>query len=148
MTQNHSKQIVGRLVRLVGRQDAQEFLDQATKWVFPDGQPVPRSFVSSGERSKLYQWSKANECFHVSLFCLYWISEFNYILLDIGFFVTIVVCCYILPKVVESFAARRAYKRPVVKPKTAPDPVSQTLAALKDDASKLRFFSLAIEKDI
>lgn len=30
------------------------------------------------------------------------------------------------------FLLRRAYKRPVLKPKAAPDPVSQTLAALKD----------------
>ena len=36
------------------------------------------------------------------------------------------------PSIERLKSVRRAYKRPVLKPKAAPDPVSQTLAALKD----------------
>eukprot|EP00438_Fugacium_kawagutii_P020051 Skav201031 [mRNA] locus=scaffold3386:142589:152459:+ [translate_table: standard] len=36
-------------------------------------------------------------------------------------------------------ATKRAYKRPVLKPKAAPDPVSQTLAALKDTGNESKW---------
>lgn len=39
-------------------------------------------------------------------------------------------------QILGPFLLRRAYKRPVLKPKAAPDPVSQTLAALKDGAAE------------
>ena len=39
-------------------------------------------------------------------------------------------------QILGPFLLRRAYKRPVLKAKAAPDPVSQTLAALKDGAAE------------
>lgn len=43
--------------------------------------------------------------------------------------------CMLMNKSVTPSPQRRAYKRPVLKPKAAPDPVSQQLAALKEPST-------------